>query len=93
MPRERTAGNHDSVQSLHADTHKALPDYLQVFTSVAQSARRTIAGQYDQWRLFDMGAWQLQGHTHSTTGQHGRVIYEGLTWHRRPPRQKSTRFG
>lgn len=38
------AGNHDSVHPMHTDAHKALPTYLEVFASVAQSARRKIAG-------------------------------------------------
>ncbi|WP_226863354.1 metallophosphoesterase [Mycolicibacterium baixiangningiae] len=38
------AGNHDGVHPMHRDAHKALPAYLDVFASVAQSARRKIAG-------------------------------------------------
>lgn len=38
------AGNHDSAHPMHENAHKVLPGYLEVFASVQQSARRTLAG-------------------------------------------------
>lgn len=38
------AGNHDGVHPRHPDAHKLFPQYLEVFASVQQSARRTLAG-------------------------------------------------
>jgi calcineurin-like phosphoesterase family protein len=93
------AGNHDSVHPMHTDAHKALPSYLEVFTSVAQSARRSLAGhkvllshfpyldsadagdthhRYDQWRLPQLEAWLLHGHTHSSTRLGDHTIHVGL---------------
>ncbi|PEG32955.1 hypothetical protein CQY20_33445 [Mycolicibacterium agri] len=39
------AGNHDGVHPMHANAHKMLPAYLEVFASVQQSARRRLAGR------------------------------------------------
>ncbi|MCH9761299.1 MAG: metallophosphoesterase [Actinomycetia bacterium] len=82
------AGNHDSVHPMHIAAHETLSDYLQVFASVQQSARRKLArhdtllshfpyqdasqlddigARFEQWRLPNLGAWLLHGHTHSAT--------------------------
>lgn len=34
--------------------------------------------RFEQWRLPNMGAWLLHGHTHSTDRQHGRSIHVGV---------------
>lgn len=39
------AGNHDGVHPMHRDSHKWHAQYLEVFASVAQTARRRIHGQ------------------------------------------------
>lgn len=39
------SGNHDSCASQNRDSHKWLPEYLQVFQTVQSYARRRIAGQ------------------------------------------------
>lgn len=39
------AGNHDGVHPMNPDAHKMMPDYLGVFASVQQSARRRLAGR------------------------------------------------
>lgn len=38
-------GNHDQAHPMHRDAHKHLRKYLEVFSSVAQSARRRIDGE------------------------------------------------
>lgn len=39
------AGNHDGVHPMHRDAHKWHPQYLEVFASIAQTARRRIYGK------------------------------------------------
>lgn len=39
------AGNHDACHPLHSKSHKALPMYLEAFSTVQQSAIRKIQGQ------------------------------------------------
>ena len=95
------AGNHDGMHPMHADSHKLLPTYLEVFASVQQSARRKLAGHtlllshfpyvhaglghhvesdnsFDQWRLPDMGAWLLHGHTRDSIRLRAKSIHVGV---------------
>lgn len=39
------AGNHDACHPMHRDSHKRLPMYLEVFSSVQSFARRRINGR------------------------------------------------
>lgn len=39
------AGNHDACHGMHTEAHKVLPQWLEVFASVQQTAVRKILGQ------------------------------------------------
>lgn len=58
------AGNHDGIHPMHRDAYKWHPQYLEVFASIAQTARRRIYGKEVLLSHFPYADDQAESHRH-----------------------------